>query len=332
MKHYYLSIFVLLVSFPNVTHAQQALERVRVGADQSYWKTDEARAPGTSYHTFASKLAKCDVSYHVFKPPQYKSESDRRFQVVYWLHGTAGGTGGVAPVARMFQKAILNDEIPPLIVVFVNGLPAHLWTDSKDGSRPVERVFVDELIPHIDKTLRTIPHREGRILEGFSMGGYGVARIGFGHSDLFGRISILAAGPLDLDFHGPRADGNPLRTKILKTVCDGDMEYFRETHPRKTAERLAEKLREHEQVIRVAVGTQDNTFLLSKSFHEHLDRLGIRHDYFEVPEAGHDAQALFTFLKSTSTFYGAEAPDEPGGPPERASRAIPNGESLAPAR
>ncbi len=300
----FISVILLLVIF------QQDLQTQALGENggalpgtKIAWKTREVRAPQLSFHVFPSKLAGCDVSYHVYTPPQYTRNAGSRYPVLYWLHGTAGGVGGIRPVGRMFHLAMTKDEIPPMIVVFVNGLPGHLWTDSKDGARPVESVFVEELIPRIDKTLRTIPDRRGRILEGFSMGGYGAARIGLKCSDLFGSVSILAAGPLDLEFRGPRARGNPLRAEVLQKVCSGDMEHFRRTHPRSVAERRAAQLAKDNPSVRVAVGANDNTAALTKSFHQHLEHLGIRHEYYEVPDVGHDAAALFTYLKSNSKFY-----------------------------
>ncbi|MBM4075267.1 MAG: hypothetical protein FJ267_06450, partial [Planctomycetes bacterium] len=174
------------------------------------WVTPAVTAPRISFHTFKSKAANSEVSYHVYTPPAYDQSPSRRFPVLYWLHGTEGGVAGIRPVGRMLHFAMRDDGVPPMIVVFVNGLPKRLWTDSKDGVAPVETVFITELIPQIDQSMRTIAAREGRILEGFSMGGYGAARIGFKHSELFCGISMLAAGPLDIDFQGPRATGNPL--------------------------------------------------------------------------------------------------------------------------
>lgn len=286
-----------------ISFAQIATPRTESSSDKSVWKTEEVQAPRLAFQVFSSQLAGCDVSFHVYTPPHYDQDTSTRFPVLYWLHGTEGGVGGIRPIGRMFHQAIADGVIPPLLLVFVNGLPNHLWTDSKDGARPVERVFVEELIPYVDKTMRTIANREGRILEGFSMGGYGAARIGFKHTDLFGRVSILAAGPLDLDFEGPRATGNPLRTEILKRVCSQDMDYFRETHPRTIAERQAGELTKTGQTVRVAVGTKDFSAHLTKSFHEHLDKLHIRHEFCEVLDADHDALALFNSLKSKSDFY-----------------------------
>jgi hypothetical protein len=141
------------------------------------WITREVKAPRVSFHTFESAGAKTKVSYHLYTPAAYDaSESDdRRFPVVYWLHGSGGGLAGIPQVARHFDAAIEAGKTPPCLVVFVNGLVEGMYVDWKDGTAPLETVIVKDLVPHIDGTYRTIATREGRMLDGFSMGGYGAA-------------------------------------------------------------------------------------------------------------------------------------------------------------
>ena len=271
-------------------------------SDELPWLTQQVDAPGVSFHTFRSHAAKSDVSYHVYRPETYEEAGIERFPVLYWLHGTEGGVNHIRPVSQMFDLAIRDKGVPPMIVVFVNGLSKRLWTNSKDGHAPIETVFIEELIPHVDKTMRTIPDREGRILEGFSMGGYGAARIGFRHPETFCGISILAAGPLDPEFEGPRATGNPLRDQILEDVCDGDMDYFKATHPWTVAESGAEVLRKPGTIIRQAVGSKDFSFYLSRRFHEHLDALKIPHEFHVVKDVGHHTSSLMAGL-ANAEFY-----------------------------
>jgi enterochelin esterase-like enzyme len=266
------------------------------------WITDKVEDPNVKFMTFYSQAAQTKVSYHVYTPPSYNQSDNKRFPVLYWLHGTGGGTNHIRPAAEMFNQAMIKNKIPEMIVIFVNGLPGRLWTDSKNGLTPIETVFIRDLIPYIDKTMRTIPKKNGRILEGFSMGGYGAARIGFKHTELFGGISILAAGPLDPDFHGPRADGNPLRDKILEIVCDGDINYFRSTHPWTIAESYAETIRKSGTIIRQAVGDKDFTLYLSRRFHEHLDHLKISHEFIVIKNVDHNALKLMSMLNN-GEFY-----------------------------
>jgi S-formylglutathione hydrolase FrmB len=80
-----------------------------------------------------------------------------------------------------------------MIVVAVNGLASNtMYSDTHDGQYPLETVIITDLIPHIDATYRTIAAREARGVNGFSMGGFGAAHLGFKYPDVFGVDSIMA--------------------------------------------------------------------------------------------------------------------------------------------
>lgn len=300
-RHFDLRLTATVLMFPAAVAAAEPVGPV----DRSLpWVTEEAAAPRVTFHTFESRAAAGKVSYHVYAPTEY-DEPDTRLPVLYWLHGTLGGVAGIRPLSAHFDAEIRAGRMPPLLVVFVNGLPRRLWADSKDGAAPAETVFITELIPEVDRSFRTVATREGRILEGFSMGGYGAARLGFSHPDVFAGISILAGGPLDLDFDGPRTRRNPqLRDFIIREVCGGDLGYFRALSPMTLAERAALPLRERKTVIRQAVGTRDDTRDLNHQFHERMTALGIDHGYHEIPDVGHDAAAVLAALAATDgDFY-----------------------------
>jgi enterochelin esterase-like enzyme len=258
--------------------------------------TPVVRAPRVEFHTFESKAVKAKVSYHIYTPEVYDTEKERRLPVLYWLHGSGGGLAGIAPVAAWFDAAIREGKIPPMLVVFPNGLASSMWCDSKDGAVPMETIVINELLPHIDATFRTIAAREGRIIEGFSMGGYGAARLGFKYPQLFGSVSILAGGPLDLDFAGPRATGNPAeRERILKGTFGGDLAYYQSQHPITVAESQADAVRGKVRV-RMAVGARDNTGALNRAYSDLLTQLNIEHTFTIVPGVGHDTQGLLKGL------------------------------------
>lgn len=268
------------------------------------WVTAEVTAPGVVFQTFNSKVVGAKVSYHAYVP-QLPGQAASRLPVLYWLHGTQGGISGVRPLARFFGDAVGSGKIPPMIVVFVNGLPRRLWADSSDGASPVETVFITEVIPDVDRSFPTIASREGRVLEGFSMGGYGAARLGFRHPDLFAGVSILAGGPFDLELRGPRALHNPqLRAQLLREVCGDDWDYFKAISPLTIVQTAATALRARRTVVRQAVGTADSTRDLNREFHERMTALNIPHDYVEVPGVGHDTRALLEALGDASgAFY-----------------------------
>jgi len=252
------------------------------------WVTPEVAAPGVSFHTFESAAAKATVSYHLFTPAAAAREPDRRFPVVYWLHGSRGGLPGIPKVAALFAAAIEAGKVPPCLVVFVNGLAEGMYVDWKDGSAPVETVIVEELVPHVDATHRTLAAREGRLLDGYSMGGYGAARLGFRFPDRFRGVSIMGGGPLQADLlaDAPRA-GRRRAEEVLERVYGGDPEYFRSVSPRALAERNAAAITRG-SLVRVVCGDRDETFANNREFHEHLERLGIPHVWTVLPGVDHD--------------------------------------------
>lgn len=260
------------------------------------WVTPAVSAPGVVYRTFQSAAARTAVSYHAYLPPQYDAEPARRFPVLYWLHGTGGGLGGIAPLAAHFDAAIRAGSIPPMLVVFANGMTSSMWADSKDGRTPMETVVARDLVAEVDARFRTVATREGRSLEGFSMGGHGVARIGLRYPERFGAISMLAAGPLDLDFDGPRARANPgERARILRDVHGDDLAYYRAQSPLTVAEAFAARAGPRPR-LRIVVGDADNTAPGSAVFSALLGTLGVAHEHIVLPGVGHDTMALFTAL------------------------------------
>lgn len=304
MRRFDRKMIVVLAFLLGVIHARPGLgddpSRIAGPVDRSLpWVTEDAGVPGVVFRTFESVAAAGPVTYHVYTPDAYDAPSVR-LPVLYWLHGTLGGVEGIRPLTAHFDTEMRSGRMPPMLVVFVNGLPRRLWADSRTGAAPVETVFVTELIPDVDRSFRTVATREGRVLEGFSMGGYGAARLGFSHPQLFAGISILAGGPLDLDLDGPRARRNPrLREFILREVCGGDVDHFRAISPWTLAEKAAPALRGHATVIRHVVGTRDDTRELNHAFHERMEQAGIAHDYREIAEVGHDARAVLAVLART---------------------------------
>lgn len=280
------------------------------------WTTAAATAPRVQYRTFTSAAARATVSYHVYTPAQYDRDTTRRFPVLYWLHGSGGGVGGIAPLSAYFDAAIRAGRIPPMLIVFPNGMALSMWVDSKDGRVPMERMVIRDLVPQVDASYRTITSRGGRLLEGFSMGGYGAARLGLLYPDVFGAMSMFAAGPLDLDFNGPRATSNPVeRAQILRDVYGDDMRYFRAVNPFTIAEQHAATMRGTPSALmwfRQIIGDRDFVLPANEMFRLHLDRLGIAHTFTLVPGIGHDTMALlaalgdenFAFYRSV---FGAQA-------------------------
>ncbi|MCU0755285.1 MAG: alpha/beta hydrolase-fold protein [Xanthomonadales bacterium] len=272
------------------------------------WVTPPVQAPGVEYRVVPSAVVGGNVSYHLWLPPQYASEPERRFPVLVWLHGSGGGLAGIAPLAGVFDSAVRNGQLPPLIVLFPNGLPDGMWCDAASGLQPVESMLMQDLIPDVDARYRTLAVARARIVEGFSMGGYGAARVGLKYREHFAGFSLLGAGPMQLDF---LAEGNNLvplaeRIRILNLVYGGDPAIFEAQSPWRIAESLAPAW-STPVPIRIAIGAQDPTLPANRAFRDHLLSLGIARRYTEVPGVGHSAIPLIEAMGDAYFSFHREA-------------------------
>jgi len=306
----------------------RAGDEVRSDAQRVTPKVEDLKV---SFHTFDSAAAKGKVSYHLYTPSAYEKDEnkERHFPVVYWLHGSGGGGAGIAKVAANFDAAIEAGKTSPCLVVFVNGLIEGMYVDWRDGTVPLETMIVKDLVPHIDGAYRTITTREGRMLDGFSMGGYGSARLGFKFSEMFRGVSIVGAGPMQAELiQAPRA-GRKRAAEVLAKVYGGDQAYFRAVSPRVLAEQNAEAI-SRGSLVRVVVGDKDETFAVNKEFHEHLERLKVPHAWTVLRGIGHDPMGVLNAMGDDNwAFYRAAfAQDGPASVRPQASEPGKSDEDL----
>ncbi len=134
----------------------------------------------------------------VYLPPSYYN-SEKRYPVVYFLHGFGGSpysAGSFGPVAdSLIEKNIINE----FIIVGVNGnnrLGGSFYVNS-----PVignwEDFVVKDVVGYIDNNYRTIAKSTSRGIAGFSMGGFASMNLAFRHPSLFGVLYSLAPGLFD---------------------------------------------------------------------------------------------------------------------------------------
>ncbi len=271
------------------------------------WTTQPSTAPNVAYHTFQSPAAQTTVSFHVYLPPAYQAEPTRRFPVLYWLHGSGNGVDGIPFISNWFSSAMAQGLIPPMLVVFPNGMSSSMWCDSLSGVVPMESVVIDDLIPHIDATFRTIAARHGRIIEGFSMGGAGTGRLGLRHADLFAGVSMLGAGPMQLDFmQAPNDTSVPpaQRAAIYQAVWSSNPAYYLAQHPWTIISQYAQSHVALGTEIRIAVGELDAMRPANLDFHQHLLDLDVPHQLIVVPGVDHDPDQTLQGLGSSGwEFY-----------------------------
>ena len=239
--------------------------------------------------TFESALLGHAVGYCIYLPPDYSDAGTAmRYPVVYYLHGGRPGneTRSVG-LARHLDAAMRSGAVPPAIYVFVNGGAVSHYNYPQEGSPAVD-VFLDELIPHVDTTYRTMAHRGGRALQGFSQGGRGVTRIMFGYPELFS--SAAPGGPgyatekqIDRSGGVERDDRIPGGKELVfapdENAYARARAFVRGDHP--------------PLPILIWVGTEGFNYVATREYMGFLDGLEIPYERLIVPGAQHNPNQIY---------------------------------------
>ncbi len=251
---------------------------------------NKSEPAGTRYRTFFSRTIGAEASYLIYLPPDYEQSGRRRYPVVYWLHGLGGDQrGGARSFLPHLDAAIRAGKAPAMIAVLVNGMRDSMYCDFRDGTLRVESVIVKDLIPHVDASCRTIARRRGRAVEGYSMGGFGAAHLGFKYPELFGAVSIMAGALHDAESLRER------RPDLFQRRFGGDKAYYDANSPWILIEKNVKAVRGR-TFVRIAVGAEDQLLERNRAYHELLDRLKIAHEYEAVPGVAHNGGKFYAVL------------------------------------
>ena len=140
-----------------------------------------------------------DRDVTVYLPPSYASDQNRRFPVVYLLHGYGGRedtfTTRLASLQESGDRLAIAQGFSSAIVVTPSAYTLHKGSmySNSPTTGDWERFVAEDLVAYMDKNYRTLPSRLSRGLAGHSMGGYGALRIGMKRPDVFGALYIMSA-------------------------------------------------------------------------------------------------------------------------------------------
>jgi endo-1,4-beta-xylanase len=282
------------------------------------WNNPPAEpAPGVEHHTFVSAQLQTEVGYNILLPPGYAT-SERRYPVLYLLHGANGNENRFVPLAPIITRAISDGAVPPLIVVFVNGGARTFYADSPNGLYPAETVVIRELVPHIDATYRTMSDRPHRAISGSSMGGFGALALAMRHADLFSSVVAYAPALVRFDEElentpaapqpGQRGAGpSPeTRSETYRMAFGSQAEYFRQYSPWHLVPRHAAQLGTM-LPIRIIVGSEDRLLGPNQLFHDLLLDHDYDHEFEVVDGVGHDGIRLFGLVGIKGLQFQARA-------------------------
>ena len=140
-----------------------------------------------------------DVS--IYLPPSYAKERNRRYPVIYMLHGFTdsddlwfGAKQHFINVPAVTDKALSSGSAREMIIVMPNAFTAYQGSMYSNSitTGDWETFVAQELVSYIDSHYRTLADSASRGLAGHSMGGYGTIRIGMKRPDVFSSLYILS--------------------------------------------------------------------------------------------------------------------------------------------
>jgi enterochelin esterase-like enzyme len=186
-------------SYPALTPSPQSTLTVTATAPKQTYTASPTAAPSPDpsswrcwqngghfeHHQLAASELLEPLEFRVYLPPCYEAEPERRYPVLYLLHGQSYlddqwqrlGAGDTA------DRLIAKGEITPFLIV----MPRYrLWSDPDVNN--FGAVMIQSLIPWIDANYRTQPDRNFRAVGGLSKGAGWAVHLGLTSYDTFAAI------------------------------------------------------------------------------------------------------------------------------------------------
>jgi enterochelin esterase-like enzyme len=158
------------------------------------------------HQKFESKLLGNSRTIIVYLPPDYETQPEARYPVLYMQDGqnlfdSSTAFAGVEwHVDETAQRLIEAKKIAPVIIVGIYNSPDRTaeftpFDKTPDGTAGkgtlYGRFLIEELKPMIDQTYRTLPDRAHTAIAGASLGGLISLAVAHDHPDTFGAVAVL---------------------------------------------------------------------------------------------------------------------------------------------
>ena len=222
----------------------------------------------------------------VYCPPDYNSNLNKKYPVLYLQHGSGEDERGWSVQGKadiILDNLIAEGNAFPMIIVMDQGYatragaPAPVPGQQPSGPSAFEEVVIKDLIPFIDSNFRTLSDREHRAMAGLSMGGMQTIQITMSNLDKFAYIGgfsgagRFSGAGLDVnkDYNGVLADAQIFNNKV--------------------------------KLLWIGIGSAEpqNMYKAVNGFHLSLEKAGIKHVYYESPGTDHE---WLTWRRSLNEF------------------------------
>lgn len=209
----------------------------------------------------------------VYTPPEYDTAVRARYPVLYLQHGAGEDETGWTKQGHanfILDNLFAAKQAKPMIVVMDHGYATRAGETPPAGGRGApgvlaasafEGVIVDDLIPTIDRSFRTLADRDHRALAGLSMGSMQAMQIGLRNLDKFAWLGFFSGAAVTAD---------------LDTGYNGVF-------------RNAADINKRLHLLWMGAGTAEERLIQSlNASHDQLEKRGIKHVIYKSEGTAHE--------------------------------------------
>ena len=246
------------------------------GSEGNYYRFDKNIPHGQVRSIYYwSDVNGLERHVNVYVPAEYEKNSNKKYPVLYLLHGWGEDENGWSVqghLANIMDGLIESGKAVPMIIVMPSG-DIKTNSDVREASGDVTKIYINDLIPFIDKTFRTLADREHRAMSGLSRGGFQTCNTVFNNMDKFAWMGAFSG------FFGFR--GNT----TVETAFNG---IFKD----------ADAFNKQMKLLYISIGTEEK--MGAKEATEKLVKYGIKNViYFESQGTAHE---WLTWRRSLNDF------------------------------
>jgi S-formylglutathione hydrolase FrmB len=168
----------------------------------------------------------------------------------------------------------------PLIVVMPETGRGWYTNAQSPAGRAYEDHLLKDVVPTVDRLFPTVARREGRVIGGLSMGGYGAVKCALKFPEMF-CSATSHSGAVLTPLHKPEERPKELQPLVpeFEAVFGADWAGG-PNDPRALAKKCPPHLR---PALRIDCGAGDFLLPQNREFHSHLQSIPFPHEYEEFP-------------------------------------------------
>lgn len=215
-------------------------------------------------HWYDSKASGTRRRMHVYTPPGYGKDAEKKYPVLYLLHGSGDNDSHWMHIGRanvIADNLIATGKMIPMLIVMPDGHVRERPAGPLDEKTRLElrqwfeKDLLESVVPLVESTYRVRTDSAGRAIAGLSMGSAQSLVVGLGHPEKFAWVGAFsgAIGKDDPVLTGLRADN--------------------------------EKANRQFKLLWLAIGREDVGLKSKQALAAALKEMGVKHEYHETDGA-----------------------------------------------